>query len=201
MVFRLALSTIMHPYGGYMGWGTIELFRTDIWIRKKVLRISETVWPHADICPYHYKTRNLQKFMSSPRLCCSGIVSALLSMVLLEQGPVVECPREPWHDLHYQIDGPAAYDILTNFEERWSRASKPRGLEKLKMSGGEALHKFSRIRGITELKALNPKELLEMKRSSDDALLSIDRIPDIIAMKDLPCLREVDPEAWHVQVC
>lgn len=61
-----------------MGWGTIELFRTDIWTRKKVLRISDTVWPHADICPYHYKTRNLQKFMSSPRLCCSGIVSALL---------------------------------------------------------------------------------------------------------------------------
>ncbi|KAI5399017.1 hypothetical protein KIW84_064404 [Lathyrus oleraceus] len=27
------------------------------------------------------------------------------------------CPREPWHDLHCKIDGPAAYDILTNFEE------------------------------------------------------------------------------------
>ncbi|KAI5445379.1 hypothetical protein KIW84_013568 [Lathyrus oleraceus] len=27
------------------------------------------------------------------------------------------CPREPWHDLHCKIDGPAAYDILTNFED------------------------------------------------------------------------------------
>uniref|UniRef100_A0A2N9GN39 Phospholipase D n=1 Tax=Fagus sylvatica TaxID=28930 RepID=A0A2N9GN39_FAGSY len=33
--------------------------------------------------------------------------------------PPVGCPREPWHDLHCYIDGPAAYDILTNFEERW----------------------------------------------------------------------------------
>ncbi|KAA8522329.1 hypothetical protein F0562_013310 [Nyssa sinensis] len=37
-------------------------------------------------------------------------------------GPAVGCPREPWHDLHCQIDGPAAYDILTNFEERVSDA-------------------------------------------------------------------------------
>ncbi|MED6131309.1 Phospholipase D beta 1 [Stylosanthes scabra] len=33
------------------------------------------------------------------------------------KGPVTGCPREPWHDLHSRIDGPAAYDILTNFEE------------------------------------------------------------------------------------
>ncbi|KAJ7952392.1 Phospholipase D [Quillaja saponaria] len=39
-------------------------------------------------------------------------------------GPVVGCLGQPWHDLHSQIDGPAAYDILTNFEERWLKASK-----------------------------------------------------------------------------
>ncbi|KAI7748607.1 hypothetical protein M8C21_012407, partial [Ambrosia artemisiifolia] len=33
-------------------------------------------------------------------------------------GSVSGCPREPWHDLHSKIDGPAAYDIMTNFEER-----------------------------------------------------------------------------------
>ncbi|GFY92407.1 phospholipase D beta 1 [Actinidia rufa] len=40
-------------------------------------------------------------------------------------GNTAGCPREPWHDLHCKIDGPAAYDVLTNFEERWLKASKP----------------------------------------------------------------------------
>ncbi|KAL2658339.1 hypothetical protein AAZV13_03G016250 [Glycine max] len=44
------------------------------------------------------------------------------------------CPREPWHDLHSKIDGPAAYDILKNFEERWLRAAKPKGIQKLRSS-------------------------------------------------------------------
>ncbi|WOL09720.1 phospholipase D delta-like isoform X2 [Canna indica] len=32
-------------------------------------------------------------------------------------------PREPWHDLHCKIEGPAAYDVLQNFEQRWQRAT------------------------------------------------------------------------------
>ncbi|KAF8380354.1 hypothetical protein HHK36_027839 [Tetracentron sinense] len=84
-------------------------------------------------------------------------------------GPVVGCPREPWHDLHCRIDGPAAYDVLTNFQDRWLKASKPHGLKKL-------------------------------KSSYDDALLIIERIPDIVGMSEAPCLSENDPEAWHVQV-
>ncbi|XP_059645611.1 phospholipase D beta 1-like [Cornus florida] len=87
-------------------------------------------------------------------------------------GPAVGCPREPWHDLHSRIDGPAAYDILTNFEQRWLRASKPHGLQKIK----------------------------KMKSSYDDSLLKIERISDILKMDDAPCLREDDPETWHVQV-
>ncbi|XP_043726343.1 phospholipase D gamma 1-like [Telopea speciosissima] len=84
-------------------------------------------------------------------------------------GPTVGCPREPWHDLHSKIDGPAAYDVLTNFEERWLKASKPQGIKKL-------------------------------KKSYDDALLRLERIPDIIGVLDAPYLTENDPESWHVQV-
>ncbi|KAL2337392.1 hypothetical protein Fmac_011838 [Flemingia macrophylla] len=58
------------------------------------------------------------------------------------------CPREPWHDLHSKIDGPAAYDVLKNFEERWLRASKPKGINKLKSSYDDALLKLDRIRDI-----------------------------------------------------
>ncbi|KAL6280243.1 hypothetical protein ACE6H2_017124 [Prunus campanulata] len=81
----------------------------------------------------------------------------------------VGCPRQPWHDLHSKIDGPAAYDVLTNFEERWLKASKPHGLQKL-------------------------------KTSHDDALLRIERIPEIIGIADVPCLSGDDLEAWDVQV-
>ncbi|XVE77037.1 hypothetical protein DITRI_Ditri13aG0030000 [Diplodiscus trichospermus] len=84
-------------------------------------------------------------------------------------GNAAGCPRESWHDLHCRIDGPAAYDVLVNFEERWFKASKPRGIKKLKMS-------------------------------YDDALLRIERIPDIIGVSDFPSDNENDPEAWHVQI-
>ncbi|TVU03984.1 hypothetical protein EJB05_50465, partial [Eragrostis curvula] len=30
-------------------------------------------------------------------------------------------PREPWHDVHCRIEGPAAWDVLTNFEQRWRK--------------------------------------------------------------------------------
>ena len=71
--------------------------------------------------------------------------------------------------MHCRIDGPAAYDILTNFRDRWLKASKPHGIKKLKMS-------------------------------YDDALLSIERIPEILGMSDAPCIGENDLETWHVQV-
>ncbi|KAL2644309.1 hypothetical protein R1flu_011896 [Riccia fluitans] len=30
-------------------------------------------------------------------------------------------PREPWHDVHAQVEGEAAWDVLFNFEQRWRR--------------------------------------------------------------------------------
>ncbi|KAK1418720.1 hypothetical protein QVD17_27866 [Tagetes erecta] len=55
------------------------------------------------------------------------------------------CPREPWHDMHSKIDGPAAYDVLTNFEERWLKAAKSRGLRKLKTSYNDSLLRIERV--------------------------------------------------------
>ncbi|VAI81651.1 unnamed protein product [Triticum turgidum subsp. durum] len=28
-------------------------------------------------------------------------------------------PREPWHDIHAKVEGPVAWDVLHNFEQRW----------------------------------------------------------------------------------
>uniref|UniRef100_J3MFL1 phospholipase D n=1 Tax=Oryza brachyantha TaxID=4533 RepID=J3MFL1_ORYBR len=30
-------------------------------------------------------------------------------------------PREPWHDIHSRIEGPVAWDVLDNFEQRWRK--------------------------------------------------------------------------------
>ncbi|KAL1206908.1 Phospholipase D beta 1 [Cardamine amara subsp. amara] len=60
-------------------------------------------------------------------------------------GNLSGCPREPWHDLHSKIDGPAAYDVLTNFEERWLKAAKPSGIKKFKTSYDDSLLRIDRI--------------------------------------------------------
>ncbi|XP_042396137.1 phospholipase D delta-like [Zingiber officinale] len=90
-------------------------------------------------------------------------------------------PRQPWHDLHCKIEGPAAYDILKNFEQRWRKATKWRELS------------------------------LRLRKSSrwhDDALIKLERIswilsPSLSVSEDDPSLwvaRSEDSEHWHVQV-
>ncbi|KAK9948329.1 hypothetical protein M0R45_003910 [Rubus argutus] len=98
-----------------------------------------------------------------------------------------KAPRQPWHDLHCRIDGPAAYDVLINFEQRWRKATKWRefGLRK-KVSHwhDDALIKINRISWI-----LSPTISVTKEGTS---------IPE-----DDPALwvqRESDPENWHVQI-
>ncbi|XP_058113297.1 phospholipase D alpha 1-like [Magnolia sinica] len=33
-------------------------------------------------------------------------------------------PREPWHDIHSQLEGPIAWDVLFNFEQRWRKQGR-----------------------------------------------------------------------------
>ncbi|KAF2298011.1 hypothetical protein GH714_006959 [Hevea brasiliensis] len=90
-------------------------------------------------------------------------------------------PREPWHDWHCKIEGPAAYDILTNFEQRWKKASK----------WSEFGQRFKRA-----------------THWNDDSLIKLARISWILSPgpsipNDDPKLwvsNEEDPENWHVQV-
>ncbi|XP_027913396.1 phospholipase D delta [Vigna unguiculata] len=97
-------------------------------------------------------------------------------------------PRQPWHDLHCRVDGPAAYDVLINFEQRWKKATKWKEFAIL------------------------------FKKSSqwhDDALIRIERISWILSPsvttkenytvvpEDDPLVwvsSEDDPENWHVQI-
>ncbi|KAK7078978.1 hypothetical protein SK128_002386 [Halocaridina rubra] len=42
------------------------------------------------------------------------------------QSSVSAGPRQPWHDIHMYVEGPAAHDILSNFVERWRRQATDR---------------------------------------------------------------------------
>ncbi|PVH65523.1 hypothetical protein PAHAL_1G015100 [Panicum hallii] len=90
-------------------------------------------------------------------------------------------PRQPWHDMHCRLDGPAAYDVLDNFEQRWRKTKK---LRRVLRFGKKAHWK-------------------------EDALLKLERIPWIVSpakadaddeQQALQVLPEHDPERWHAQV-
>ncbi|KAG8061724.1 hypothetical protein GUJ93_ZPchr0003g17345 [Zizania palustris] len=83
-------------------------------------------------------------------------------------------PRQPWHDLHCKVDGPAAFDILTNFEQRWRKATKWKvNLKKVASWHHDTLIKINRMSWI-----VTPAE--------DEANAHV--------------CDEKDPENWHVQV-
>lgn len=104
-------------------------------------------------------------------------------------------PRQPWHDLHCRIDGPAAYDVLINFEQRWRKATKWKEFailfKKASQWNDDALIRVDRISWILSpsLPTLpTPKESKEGYTivPGDDPLLWVSS--------------ENDPENWHVQI-
>lgn len=93
-------------------------------------------------------------------------------------------PRQPWHDLHCRIEGPAAFDVLKNFEQRWQKATKRQ--------------EFRRC-------------FKTVSRWHDDSLIKLERMSWIPSPppgeapfpNDHPILwvsTEDNPENWHVQV-
>ncbi|GMI90692.1 ARABIDOPSIS THALIANA PHOSPHOLIPASE D DELTA, phospholipase D delta [Hibiscus trionum] len=92
----------------------------------------------------------------------------------------IRCPREPWHDLHCKVEGPAAYDVLKNFEQRWRKATKWAELGRRFKRGSkseESLLKLDRISWI-----LSPSQTIPQ----DDPSLWVCSVGD--------------SENWNVQV-
>ncbi|KAL1343983.1 hypothetical protein HN51_017900 [Arachis hypogaea] len=93
----------------------------------------------------------------------------------------VKCPRQAWHDLHCKIEGPAVYDILTNFEQRWRKAAR-----------------WSEL----------GKKIKRVSYWQDDSLIKLERISWILSPSesvpndhpDLWVSKEDDPQNWNVQV-
>ncbi|PWA49563.1 phospholipase D delta [Artemisia annua] len=101
-----------------------------------------------------------------------------------------KAPRQPWHDLHCKIDGPAAYDVLMNFEQRWKKSTKWRDFallaKKMAQWQDDALIKIERISWIISPTIPVPKQGDYTIVPEDDPILHV--------------LKEDDPDNWHVQI-
>ncbi|KAK4583821.1 hypothetical protein RGQ29_021801 [Quercus rubra] len=113
-----------------------------------------------------------------------------------------KAPRQPWHDLHCRVEGPAAYDVLINFEQRWKKATKWKefGLRFKRATthwSDDALIKIERISWI-----LSPDlSVSQKKKVSPDPSTKKDK--STVIPEDDPKLwvsDEDDPENWHVQI-
>ncbi|XP_047979562.1 phospholipase D delta-like [Salvia hispanica] len=102
----------------------------------------------------------------------------------------MQAPRQPWHDLHCKIDGPAAYDVLINFAQRWRKSTKWRefSILKKKMSNwdDDAMIKIERISWILSPALTVTKDGTYRYSQEDDPKLYVSR--------------EEHPENWHVQI-
>ncbi|KAE9612927.1 putative phospholipase D [Lupinus albus] len=100
-------------------------------------------------------------------------------------------PREPWHDLHCRIDGPAAYDVLINFEQRWRKSTKWKEFaiifKKTSHWHDDALIRIERISWI-----LSPSI---PTRTSRNAYTTVPEDDPLVWVSS-----EDDPENWHVQI-
>eukprot|EP00850_Spirogloea_muscicola_P007979 SM000041S15538 [mRNA] locus=s41:625521:629240:- [translate_table: standard] len=83
-------------------------------------------------------------------------------------------PRQPWHDQHSRVEGPAAWDVYRNFEQRWHKATKWRHLR---------MHR-SELVDIAGLR--------DMQMPRTNAPVAGD--PNMFA------ITPSDPEAWNVQI-
>ncbi|CAN6475698.1 unnamed protein product [Victoria cruziana] len=86
-------------------------------------------------------------------------------------------PRQPWHDLHCKIEGPAAYDLLTNFEQRWRKATKwKQRFQKVTHWHDDVLIRLDRMSWILKPSSVDPGDDSDFQASEEDS------------------------ENWHVQV-
>ncbi|CAF2107104.1 unnamed protein product [Brassica oleracea var. botrytis] len=119
-------------------------------------------------------------FRRSSVTCVLSPRYASSKLSIIKQQGGTKAPRQPWHDLHCKIEGPAAYDILINFEQRWKKATK----------WSEIGQKFKRV-----------------TRWHDDSLIKLERISLILSLSTavstndtLWVSKDDNKQNWHVQV-
>ncbi|KAK6911947.1 Phospholipase D, C-terminal [Dillenia turbinata] len=87
-----------------------------------------------DLCDGRYDTEEHSLFRTlNTEAHANDFYQTSIPGAILQKGG----PREPWHDTHACVTGEAAWDILANFEQRWSRQCDP-----------AQLLPISRVRGV-----------------------------------------------------
>ncbi|XP_065868440.1 phospholipase D alpha 4 [Euphorbia lathyris] len=75
-----------------------------------------------DLCDGRFDTEQHSLFQTlNQQSHCTDFYQTNIPSATLQKGG----PREPWHDTHACILGDAAWDILTNFEQRWTKLCDP----------------------------------------------------------------------------
>ncbi|KAL7150893.1 hypothetical protein ABFS83_05G144800 [Erythranthe nasuta] len=70
-----------------------------------------------DLCDGRYDTRNHSVFRTLNTVHNEDFHQPNFPESSIKKGG----PREPWHDIHCRLEGPAAWDVLYNFEQRWRK--------------------------------------------------------------------------------
>lgn len=75
-----------------------------------------------DLCDGRYDTEKHSLFQTlNTESHCYDFYQTNIAGSSLKKGG----PREPWHDCHACITGEAAWDVLANFEQRWTKQCDP----------------------------------------------------------------------------
>jgi phospholipase D1/2 len=70
-----------------------------------------------DLCDGRYDDENHTLFRCLDKTYLHDFLQNNYKHACLQRGG----PREPWHDVHCRLEGPAAWDVLANFEQRWRK--------------------------------------------------------------------------------
>ncbi|KAG8075361.1 hypothetical protein GUJ93_ZPchr0006g42088 [Zizania palustris] len=70
-----------------------------------------------DLCDGRYDTQSHSLFRTLDKAHHEDFHQPNLDGAAITKGG----PREPWHDIHSKIEGPVAWDVLSNFDQRWRK--------------------------------------------------------------------------------
>ena len=70
-----------------------------------------------DLCDGRYDNQRHSLFHTLDTLHAKDFHQPNFPDTSIEKGG----PREPWHDVHSKVEGPIAWDVLYNFEQRWKQ--------------------------------------------------------------------------------
>ncbi|KAL8037518.1 hypothetical protein ABFX02_11G044800 [Erythranthe guttata] len=70
-----------------------------------------------DLCDGRYDTQFHSLFRTLDSVHYNDFHQGNIAGATIQKGG----PREPWHDIHCRLEGPVAWDVLYNFEQRWKK--------------------------------------------------------------------------------